>query len=96
MHRRRRVAGQKGIRVVVPHHPSVGGLDDAGLQCADESPVRVVEIGDLGLRRKCLVHAIEIATIESMSEETSQQMLGGCYPNSGLLCQQGGRSANVR
>ena len=45
MHRRRGVAGQKCIRVVVPHHPPVGGLDDARRQRADESPVGVVEVG---------------------------------------------------
>ena len=34
MNRGRRVAGQERVAVVVPHHPAVGGIDDARLQHA--------------------------------------------------------------
>ena len=35
---------QEGIRIVVPDHSSIGGLDDAGFQSAQESPVGVLEV----------------------------------------------------
>ena len=78
MHRAGRVAGQERVRVVVPHHPAVGRLDDARLQRADESPVGVLEIGGVGERQvaqvvavcglddgggRLLIHAADIATI---------------------------------
>ena len=48
VHRVRRIAVQERVNVVVPHHSSVGGLDDAGFQRADESPVGVVEVRGVG------------------------------------------------
>ena len=44
VHRRRRVPGEEVVDVVVPHHPTVGGLDDARLQRGDETPVGVLEV----------------------------------------------------
>ena len=45
MHRGRRLAVQECVDVVVPHHSSVGGLDDARFEGADEPPVGVLEVG---------------------------------------------------
>ncbi len=45
MHRRRRVAGDERVGVVVPHHATVGRLDDARFERGNESPVGVVEVG---------------------------------------------------
>ena len=50
MYRAGRVAGKERVRVVVPHHTAVGRLDDARLQCTDESPVSVLEIFGVGER----------------------------------------------
>ncbi len=90
MHRRRCIARHEGVLVVVPHHPAVGGLDDARRQRADESPVGVGEVGGVvewqltilvcgcdGGRRRLVVHGIEIATITPASEETNQRNVRG-------------------
>ena len=45
VHRCRRAAVEEGIRVVVPHHAAVGGLDDAWGQRGNESTIGIVEIG---------------------------------------------------
>jgi hypothetical protein len=44
VHRRRCVPAEEVIDVVVPHHPSVGGRDDAGCQRVDEAAVGVGEV----------------------------------------------------
>ena len=58
VHRRRRIAVEERVDVVVPHHSSVGGLDDAGLQGADESPVGVLEVGGVVERQIAQVLAV--------------------------------------
>ena len=55
MHRWRRVAGDERVRVVIPHHPPVGGFDDAGRQRRDESPVGVGEIGGVVERQRVIL-----------------------------------------
>ncbi len=44
MHRRRRVAADERVGVVVPHHATVGRLDDARALGRREAPVGVVEV----------------------------------------------------
>ena len=78
MHRGGRVAVQERVNVVVPHHSSVGRLDDARLERADEPAVGVVEVGGVVERqaaqvlavrglddggRRLLIHAFDLATI---------------------------------
>ena len=58
VYRCRRVTVQEPVNVVVPHHSSVGGLDDAGLERADESPVRVVEVRGVVERQVTQVGAV--------------------------------------
>ena len=77
MHRRRRVAADECVGVVVPHHATVGGLDDAWALSGNESPVGVVEVGGVVERQivpmvavrgfdggggRLLVHDADIAT----------------------------------
>ncbi len=44
----RRIAVQERVNIVVPHHSSVGRLDDAGFQRPDEAPIGVVEVRGVG------------------------------------------------
>ena len=58
VHRGRRIAVQERVDVVVPHHSSVGRLDDAGFERADESAVGVVEVGGVVERQAAQVLAV--------------------------------------
>ena len=46
-----RLSGQERIRVVVPHHATVGRLDDARLERGDETSVGVLEVSGVGERQ---------------------------------------------
>ncbi len=54
---------EERVGVVVPHHASVGGLDDARRQRADEPPVGVVEIGGVVKRQR--VHRLIFSALLS-------------------------------
>ena len=94
VHRRRRLPVHERVNVVVPHHSSIGRLDDARFERTDESPVGAVEVdlvgegqslqvlavgGFDGHGRRLLVHVVDIAT---RTRPPVVDCANGCAPSS--------------